>query len=396
MATESELLQSDPSQEDESDLGPTKGGASLSASDWTAETIVSQMKRGNILLNPRFQRREAWTDERKSRFIESLILGLPIPQLVLAEARGGRGTYIVIDGKQRLLTLRRFAASTDKDDSEYQALRLTGLTLRPELNGKTFEALLSQPSFAQDVAAFENQTIRTVVLRQWPDESYLYMVFHRLNTGSVPLSPQELRQALHPGPFLDFVDTFSAESEAIHAALHIDRADFRMRDAEVLVRFFAFSEFLNRYNGNLKAFLDSTSSQLNDEWESRAPELESLALACEEAIEVTRKIFHEDAAFTFWNGERYEGRFNRAVFDIMTYYFKRPGVARAALRRAARIRKQFERLCETDSEFRDSLQTTTKSVGATYTRLKKWGDAVARVTETRFPRPKLVDRRIRV
>lgn len=60
-------------------------GASLWSTDWTAETIVSQLKRGNINLSPRYQRRQAWEPKRQSRFIESLILGLPVPQIILAE-----------------------------------------------------------------------------------------------------------------------------------------------------------------------------------------------------------------------------------------------------------------------------------------------------------------------
>src|SRR5688572_29177948 len=84
-------------------------GVLVSDSDWTAETILSQLKKGNIALNPKFQRRDAWNDERKSRFIESLLLNIPIPQLVLAELQGTRGKYVVIDGKQRLLALQRFS-----------------------------------------------------------------------------------------------------------------------------------------------------------------------------------------------------------------------------------------------------------------------------------------------
>jgi hypothetical protein len=92
------------------------------ATDWTAETILRQMERGNIYMNPKYQRRDAWRAATKSRFIESLILGLPVPPLVLAEAKGKRGSYIVIDGKQRLLTIRQFAASPD--DSSYPQLKL--------------------------------------------------------------------------------------------------------------------------------------------------------------------------------------------------------------------------------------------------------------------------------
>ena len=395
-ARASNVFEVDLSVEDESDLGAGGEYAALSSSDWTVETILSQMRRGNIQLNPRYQRRDAWTDKRKSKFIESLVLGLPIPQLVLAEMTDERGKYIVIDGKQRLLTMRRFASAVNDDDEEkFKPLALTGLEVLPKLNGKTYSDLSSDPKFAEQLAVFDNQTIRTVVVRQWPNEAYLYRIFHRLNTGSVQLSPQELRQALHPGPFLDFADTFSSESTELQQALRIDAPDFRMRDVEILIRFIAFSEFLPSYNGNLKAFLDRTTNELNRTWSRRQDEIREVAASCGTAIDATIKIFGVDNAFTRWNGEAYESRFNRAVFDIMTFYFRRPAVARAAVRRRRFVRARFERICVSDPKFRESIQTTTKTVDATFTRLKVWGDALARATGLKISRPKLVKNRIR-
>src|SRR6266404_787445 len=67
----------------------------VTATDWTADTILKQLQKGSIDLNPTFQRRDAWTAQRKSKFIESIILGLPIPQIVLAEAADIKGTFIV-------------------------------------------------------------------------------------------------------------------------------------------------------------------------------------------------------------------------------------------------------------------------------------------------------------
>src|SRR5947209_7589571 len=89
-------------------LTPGSIAAVVNGTDWTTETIVSQLRRGNIQLNPRFQRRDAWKLDRKSRFIESLIVGLPIPQIVLAESKQERGKFIVLDGKQRLLAILQF------------------------------------------------------------------------------------------------------------------------------------------------------------------------------------------------------------------------------------------------------------------------------------------------
>jgi uncharacterized protein with ParB-like and HNH nuclease domain len=194
-------------QEDADDLWseerPTQFSAVVTATDWTTQTILSQLHKGNIELNPNFQRRDAWKAPRKSQFIESLLLGIPVPQLVLAERKEKRGSYIVIDGKQRLLSLSQF---TSTDESRFRSFRLTALHIRHELNGKSFHDLETDVELEDALTSFENQTIRTVVIRNWDNESFLYEVFLRLNTGSVQLSPQELRQALHPGPFSSFVD----------------------------------------------------------------------------------------------------------------------------------------------------------------------------------------------
>jgi hypothetical protein len=82
--------------------------ASLSSTNVTIETIVRQMRKGRIDLTPKFQRRAAWTDATKSRFVQSAILAYPIPALVLAEVSDRPGHLFVIDGKQHLLTLRQF------------------------------------------------------------------------------------------------------------------------------------------------------------------------------------------------------------------------------------------------------------------------------------------------
>src|SRR5713101_4190063 len=80
--------------------------------DWTIATIISQIEQKNIDLNPKFQRRNAWDDARRSKLIESLVAGLPVPEIVLAEDPKKKKAFIVIDGKQRLLTVSGFVDPT--------------------------------------------------------------------------------------------------------------------------------------------------------------------------------------------------------------------------------------------------------------------------------------------
>jgi len=186
------------SEDDLQSIDPSLlGQAVVFGTDWTAATLIDQLRRGNIKLDPIFQRRDAWDARRKSRFIESIVLGLPIPQIVLAEAKDDRGSFLVIDGKQRLLSLQQFAGiGTDAP------LILTGLKFRDELNAKTYDDFQNDSRLRNHRNAFDNQPIRTVVVKNWQKEDVLYLIFHRLNSETLPLSPQELRQALHPGPFL--------------------------------------------------------------------------------------------------------------------------------------------------------------------------------------------------
>jgi hypothetical protein len=394
-----ELFDLDPSSEAEDDLevsGPAASStAVVTGTDWTAETILNQLDRGNIELNPRFQRRETWTDTRKSAFIESLILGLPIPQLVLAERADRRGSYIVIDGKQRLIALRRFAAEEPghNDGSDFAPLHLQKLEVRDDLDGLTLAELRASTKHFEDVSAFENQTIRTVVVRAWPDEDFLYRVFLRLNTGSVPLSPQELRQALHPGPFVDFADDRSANSESIRTALKLKRPDFRMRDVELLIRFYAFTYFLSDYRGNLKQFLDETCESLNHRWGEERDEIEAVADTCDAAIATTVEVFGDDA-FRRYSDDGVEGRFNRAVFDVMTYYFKDRSVRESAEQNSEHVVTAFQTLCIEDRDFLEAITTTTKSIPATFTRLSKWGETLAEVLSADLAVPQLAENRI--
>ncbi|MFO7578983.1 MAG: DUF262 domain-containing protein [Nitrosomonas halophila] len=365
--------------------------AVVSGNDWTTETLINQINKGNILLNPEYQRRDAWDKKRKSLFVESLILGLPVPQLVLAESKERRGTYIVLDGKQRMLSIRQFAAAPD--DPNYEQLKLTGLEIRKDLNGKTLQELKEDLTLFDDLSAFENQPIRTVVIKNWPNDDFLYHVFLRLNTGSVPLSPQELRQALHPGPFVTFLDQASSKSEALREILKLGKPDFRMRDAELLLRYYAFRNYLTDYKGNLKSFLDDTCGRLNKLWDKEEQNLLSQLDEFETAHQFLKGIFG-DALYRKWNGEKYETRFNRAVFDVLVLAFVRSNVRNAATGQEQAVAGAFRDLCADDQGFLNSIETTTKSTWATQTRISLWNETLNNLIGTNLPVPKLVDGRI--
>lgn len=378
---EDDALTDENLEESLSDLNSIENwaqGAVLWSTDWTAETILSQLNRNNIDLDPTFQRRSAWTDKKQSLFIESLILGLPIPQLILAESPNRRGSFIVIDGKQRLLAIRRFGSS--EKNSDFHPLKLKGLNELNRLNNKMYEDLQQNSDFSDDCNAFENSSIRTIVIRNWQHEEYLYEVFLRINTGSVQLSPQELRQALHPGEFSKFIDEASAESKELKLALNLRAPDFRMRDAETLLRYIAYRNYIYDYKGNLKLFLDETTKKINEQWVKKRSDIFYQVENMESALEFTRSVFGEKCYLRKWNGEKFETKKNRAVFDIMLHYFSNPEVREQLSERKDIISSEFKKLCQ-DDRFRSSLESTTKSIESNRTRFNRWGEIIEMLSD---------------
>ena len=390
MLDDSVSVFADPDTNNEQEEDVSKDGIgsinqmAISGTDWTTETIVRQIEKGNIVLNPDFQRREAWTATTKSRFIESLILGFPIPQIVLAESREKKGKFIVIDGKQRLLSLQQFMR---ENYSAPDTLKLRGLDVKENLNGKTFKQMIDE-GLDSDIDALSNQPIRTVVVKNWPSVEVLYYIFLRLNTGSVKLSPQELRQALYPGEFIKFANQTASESNGIKRILKLKEGvlDFRMRDVELLIRYMAFQFFADQYRGSMQAFLDKACEQLNKNWNSKAAEISKNAQEFELAVESVYMIFGENA-FNKFKEEKYESKNNRAIMDVMLYYFSHDDIRVAAIAKADVVRHAFERLCTDDVQFLNAVEQTTKSMGSVIYRFNKWAEVLSTCISTHVESP---------
>lgn len=390
---ESSLFEEDPNSETEDDLGGervTDGAqAVLTSSDWTVETLLQQLKSGNINLSPNFQRRDVWNPLQKSRFIESIFLNLPVPQLVLAENREDPNTFIVLDGKQRLLTMRQFASeddegsdgeSTDRtENAKFTRLVLKGLQIRKDLNGTSYADISGS---ARDKNAFDNYTIRTVVIRRWPNEDYLYRVFLRLNTGSVRLNSQELRLALNPSEFMNWLDEYAIKSTWIRKALGMsqpDHPDRRMRDTELLLRHLAFVNYLNAYQGDLSAFLNKACRDLTDQWALDGSVIEDQLASCKVAVDAVLTIFGPRDSFRRWRTNGFERQFNRAIFDAFIFWFTKENVALLAIEHPEEVKRAFISLCSTDLYFVQSISTTTKSNWAVAYRLRELHNSLEEV-----------------
>lgn len=324
--------------------------------DWTIATIISQIEQKNIDLNPKFQRRNAWDDARRSKLIESLVAGLPVPEIVLAEDPKKKKAFIVIDGKQRLLTISGFV---DPTVNYWTKPQLKKLKLREDLNTKTYEQLKSDAALADEFREFMNADVRCTIISNFKSDDALYDIFYRLNTGSVPLSTQELRQVLHKGAFADFLVQITSKLQPVHGILGLTGPDTRLKDVEIVLRFIAFVMFGDRYQGNLKRFLDEVMELVTKDWVTYQPKIEKVYADLNRSIENLSTVLGiRLVGRKFVNGA-WESRFNRVLFEVEAFYFR--GIPTSKLvggkkKFVSGIQKLFE-----DSEFRSSVESTTKT-----------------------------------
>lgn len=355
--------------------------------DWTVETIFNQIAQSNIDLNPRFQRRNAWNDESRSRLIESLIVGIPVPEVVFAEDSQRKKSFIVIDGKQRLLTIAGFI---DPIRFPYwDTPKLQGLKMRPDLKGLTYAEIEKNTKLADIRRELLNADIRCTVISNYSSDDILYDVFHRLNTSSVPLSTQELRQALNKGEFGAYLMELTDTIQPIHVVLGISGPDARLRDSELILRNLAFSMFGETYSGNLKKFLDDAMKRLNAGWPELKQAVDAEYAKFNQGLAHLRDILPARRVGRKITAGEWEWRFNKAVFEAEVHFFKQLNTSANLGQFEAKFSDAFSKICD-DQEFRDSIEATTKTVSQYRIRYSKFYSLMKDVFEQDFEMPKFL------
>jgi len=217
----------------------------LQSADLSLETVAEMIAKKAIEIDPEYQRRERWSQEKQSALIESFILNVPIPPIYLAE--DDYGNYSVIDGKQRLTAIHLFMK---------EKMVLKSLENFKEMEGASFEELPSPIQNALNIRPY----VRVVTLLKQSDPNIKYEVFIRLNTGGEPLIPQEIRNVAYRGKVNDLVFRL-ADNDFLKRQLKIkDRRSkpYRMMiDAEYVLRFFTLLEQWETFSGNMRNAMDN-------------------------------------------------------------------------------------------------------------------------------------------
>lgn len=276
---------------------------SLYPIDYPFETLVSRMSgdEPKLILDPDFQRKYKWDKdgwERASKFIESCLMRIPLPSCYFAE--DGSKKHLVIDGVQRLTTIKMFF------NDEFS---LEGLATFKELENKKFSEI------GDYQAELEATTIRCIVLRKENPKHLVREIFSRLNQGAVELSDQEIRHAIYPGT-LDNLLIELAKVPTI-ANFGIGPKSRKKKDSreaeEQILRFFAFEGGLEDYDGALKKYLDNFMEKNADIPGPKIDDLRSRFLA---TLDKCKAVFGDSV---FSDPSKTQSRQSMVHYDLLMH-----------------------------------------------------------------------------
>lgn len=276
----------------------------------TLDSLVKRLMHKEIDLSPDFQRRaNLWTDIKKSRLIESILLRIPLPVFYFADQ--GNDAWLVIDGLQRLSSIRQFVL--DKEEP----LRLTGLEYLTDLENKTWDQLPRNY-----VRRFEEHEITIHIIQPVVDKTVMTSIFRRINTGGLPLSDQEIRHALFQGKGTDWLAKLSSDKTFLDSTERKIN-DSRMEARECILRFYAFYSFgPDRYSltkestsyYSLGTFLDRAMERLNAASDSDLENWEQIFVNASDAARrvlgryAFRKVYRTESGLR-------RGPINKALYE---------------------------------------------------------------------------------
>jgi 5-methylcytosine-specific restriction endonuclease McrA len=369
--------QLEPESEDEQPAKPDDRPVTSQGADWTISALRDKLDRGQLDLQPKFQREYVWDQrpELPSRLIESLLLEIPIPPIYFGKVIEGR--LEMIDGQQRLTTLVNFVSNK---------FALRKLHSMPSLNHKFFKELTKQQQ-----EKILDTPIRSIVIDPGMNTELRYEVFERLNRGSMSLNEQELRNCVFRGPFNDLLSELEHDPywRKIKGG---DTPEKRFKEREVILRFFAFANRLSNYTGSLKRFLNEYMGQY-------APrgiqELKAHTVLFRQTMQNIYAVFGDKAGrfyevSTRTNKGTWEGKFSVTAFDIQASALMNRPIVKVQ-QAAEQIRELFLFTMLTDAELQDAISKRTGSTSQTKIRWTKFQSLVDPIVENILIEPRFFD-----
>lgn len=385
MNNNEEFEWTDPEEGDTSaeDISFTEYDISASPNDFNIKTLFDFIGSGVVKI-PGFQRNYVWDIKRASKLIESIIIGIPIPQIFLYEE--AKNKFIVIDGQQRYMTIYYFMKErfpkkekrlelrvifdehgsipdeTLENDDYFTDFKLKLPTLQPQQVNK-FSNLSYSTLDNEDQVSFNLRTIRNIIIKQnYPDDehSVVFEIFNRLNSGGVNLKPQEIRTSLFHSDFYDMLYRINL-NENWRNLTPFKIPNLNMKDIEILLRGFAMLIDHDEYKPSMTKFLNKFSLKAKQFENSNIEYLEKLFIKFLEKVIQTEsdgKLFYSKT-----------GRFNISVYESIFVAICAEAFAEKNLSVKNIDIKKVDLLKE-DSDFFNATQYDTASAANVSTRLQ--------------------------
>ena len=280
--------------------------------------IMNLYRDKELKIDPAFQRLFRWDETRKTRFIESLLLGIPIPPIFVFLDENG--IWELIDGLQRLSTVLQFTGQlVGPGIEEVQSLELAGTTFLPSLAGKKWEpsAQDADDGIGQSLQLqIKRARLRVEILKKESDIKAKFELFQRLNTGGVTLTEQEIRNCaavMINKDFYDWLVELAISPDFVVTTAQTKEAVSAQAGVELALRFFAFLKVTYKRGMDVHEYLDfAMENLLSDEEFDR---------------DLHTDIFHRtfsylnsalsEMAFKRWDGVSFKGKFLMSVFEVM-------------------------------------------------------------------------------
>jgi hypothetical protein len=325
----------------------------------TIDLLLQRIKYDELNLTPDFQRKDGiWNNRTKSRLIESILIRIPLPAFYMDATDENK--WVVIDGLQRLTTLKMFVINKDINNNENdrdKPLKLSELEFLTQLNGKTFDELPRN---------FQRRIIETQVtvylIEKGTPAAVKFNIFKRINTGGLPLSLQEIRHALNIGESTKFLKKLSESTEFKRATAYRNFSQ-RMADREFILRFLAFAihPYTEYRATEFDSFLSDVMAEIN---EMNKEDINDLELKFTRAMDAAYKIFGNDAFRKRSRPDAPRSPINKALFESWSVNLSKLNTEQiqTLIERKDQLKEGFVRLMndrEVEPKFESSISQGT-------------------------------------
>ena len=273
--------------------------------DRMIKDIVDEIEKEMIVLDPDYQRNYVWKNDKASLLVESILLNIPIPVIYASEDNNGK--WVIVDGLQRLYSLKRFF------NNEF---KLVGLETLSELNGKKFSNL--DPYIQNKLSRGE---LRIIVLQNDSDENIQFDIFMRLNRGSVTLNEQEMRNCLYRGKLNDLIKNLANNNEYVKYIFPTTKTN-RMVTNELILRYLAISQNYNKLENSISNYDGRIKNHINHFMKNfQNPSDENLHLFKNKFEEQIKKSYEVFGSYAF-RKEDGGNKINASLYECIMIAFE--------------------------------------------------------------------------